>query len=451
MVGSVTTQGETTEVFDITTGVKQGCVLAPTLFGLFFAVMIRSIIDEIKQDGILIRFRKNGRIFDLNSIKSKKDEMRDFINELLYADDCALLSHTEEGLQRSASIFADACKRYGLTISIKKTEVMLQPAAKNNRVEPKIEINGCKLSVVNQFTYLGSIMSDDCTIDREIEARIKKASASYGRLTERVWKNSAIQLKTKIAVYRAIVMSTLLYGCETWTCYRKHVKLLDQFHLRHLRYILKIKWQDLVPNTEVLNRCEIPGIESFLLRHRLRWAGHVMRMDDTRLPKKIFLSELATGSRKVGRPLLRYKDTIKDAMNKCGIPLSDLDKQSDNNVPSRVLRDKRSVWRTSINDGVKLFEQRRIEEAMTKRLARKKRQTIRQNDEQQQHMQIGVSLNHPEQHLQQEQIGPPSGQAVANDPRPFKCEFCSNMGYVEAFRTARDLGTHARRSRRHKT
>ena len=176
MVGSVSVQSETTDVLNITTGVKQGCVLAPTLFGLFFAVMIRSIVEEIKQDGILIRFRKNGRIFDLNSIKSKKDEFYEFINELLYADDCALLSHTEEGLQRSSNIFAAACKRYGLTISIKKTEVMYQPASKAKRVEPKIEINGSKLNVVKQFTYLGSIMSDDCTIDREIEARIKKAS-----------------------------------------------------------------------------------------------------------------------------------------------------------------------------------------------------------------------------------------------------------------------------------
>ena len=41
-----------------------------------------------------------------------------------------------------------------------------------------------------------------------------------------------------------------------------------------------------VTNTEVLSRCEMPGIESFLFRHRLRWAGHLMRMDGNRLPRK---------------------------------------------------------------------------------------------------------------------------------------------------------------------
>ena len=333
MVGSVSVQGETTETFGITNGVKQGCVLAPTLFGLFFAVVIRQVIQEIEekhQDGILIRFRTNGRIFHLSDLRAKTKTRTEFINELLYADDCALLSHTAEGLQRNSNTFAAACKRVGLTISIKKTEVMYQTASKSTRVEPEpeIEIYGNKLNVVSQFTYLGSIMSDDCKIDKEIEARIKKASASYGRLTERIWNNSAIKLKTKLAIYKAVVMSTLLFGCETWTCHQKHIKMLDRFHLRHLRFILRIKWQDLVPNTEVLSRCKIPGIESFLFLHRLRWAGHLMRMENKRLPKKLLLSELADGARSIGRPLLRYKDTIKQAMKKCEIPLDTLDKQS---------------------------------------------------------------------------------------------------------------------------
>ena len=179
MVGSVCVQGETTEKFNITTGVKQGCVLAPTLFGLFFAAMIRDVVNEINdkhQDGILIRFRNDGRIFHLSDLRAKTKTRTELINELLYADDCALLSHTVEGLQRSANIFAAACIRFGLTISIKKTEVMFQPASsRESRAEPEIEINGCKLNVVNNFTYLGSIMSDDCKIDKEIKARIKKS------------------------------------------------------------------------------------------------------------------------------------------------------------------------------------------------------------------------------------------------------------------------------------
>ena len=57
---------------------------------------------------------------------------------------------------------------------------------------------------------------------------------------------------------------------------------LDQFHLRYLRKIARVKWQDRTPNTDVLNICGIMGIEAFLLKAQLRWVGHIMRMPDSR-------------------------------------------------------------------------------------------------------------------------------------------------------------------------
>ena len=71
-----------------------------------------------------------------------------------------------------------------------------------------------------------------------------------------------MRLTTKVAVYRTVVLTTLLYGCESWTWYSDHVKKLDQFYLRCLRKICGISWRDKVPNTSVLEHCEIEGIES---------------------------------------------------------------------------------------------------------------------------------------------------------------------------------------------
>ena len=67
----------------------------------------------------------------------------------------------------------------------------------------------------------------------------------------------------KIAVYRAVVLPTLLYGCETWTCYRRHFKKLDQFHLRCL---LCISWEDRFTNQEVLRRFWMPGVEVLIMK-----------------------------------------------------------------------------------------------------------------------------------------------------------------------------------------
>ena len=47
---------------------------------------------------------------------------------------------------------------------------------------------------------------------------------------------------------RAVVLPSLLYGCETWMLYRKHLKQLERFHMSSLRSILGIKWQDRIPN-----------------------------------------------------------------------------------------------------------------------------------------------------------------------------------------------------------
>ena len=78
-----------------------------------------------------------------------------------------------------------------------------------------------------------------------------------------------------------------------------------------LRYILGIKWQGHVSNEEVLKRASLPCIESILLQVQLRWAGHVTRMEDVRMPKAVFFSELQEGKRDRGTPRKRYKDQLK--------------------------------------------------------------------------------------------------------------------------------------------
>ena len=124
------------------------------------------------------------------------------------------------------------------------------------------------------------MLSNDAQIEEDIKAKISKASSAYGRLQNRVWKFHDIKLNTKIKVYRTTVVTTLLYGAETWTCYRRHVKMLDAFHMRHLRCLMGIKWQDKITNNEVLQRAKMDGIEAMLMRAQLRWVGHVQRMSD---------------------------------------------------------------------------------------------------------------------------------------------------------------------------
>ena len=86
-----------------------------------------------------------------------------------------------------------------------------------------------------------------------------------------------------------------------------------------LSKIAGIKWQDRVPNTEVLRLCGISGTEAFLLAAQLRWVGHVVRMEDDRIPKQVFYGQLSSGKRPQCGPVRRYKDTVKANIKRCGL------------------------------------------------------------------------------------------------------------------------------------
>ena len=125
--------------------------------------------------------------------------------------------------------------------------------------------------------------------------RLVHLSADYARL----WNSHHVSMTVKGKIYRAIVLSTLLYGAEAWTVYRRQVKNDATSAFDH---------ED---NLDGLERTGLPPMEDLLIRKNLRWTGHLMGMSPDRLPKQVLYSQLSSGHRKRGRPRLRFKDTIK--------------------------------------------------------------------------------------------------------------------------------------------
>ena len=82
-----------------------------------------------------------------------------------------------------------------------------------------IAIGHHTLEEVEIFTYLGSTISNNLSFDAELNTRIAKASIAMACLAERMWDNTVLTLNTKMKVYQACVLSTLLYGSEAWTLY----------------------------------------------------------------------------------------------------------------------------------------------------------------------------------------------------------------------------------------
>ena len=69
-----------------------------------------------------------------------------------------------------------------------------------------------------------------------------------------------------------------------------------------------------IPDTEVLTRADLPSIHTMLMKSQLRWAGHVVRMPDCRLPKQLMYGELVNGKRAHGGQKKRFKDTLKASL-----------------------------------------------------------------------------------------------------------------------------------------
>ena len=150
-----------------------------------------------------------------------------------------------------------------------------------------------KIDTVDDFTYLGSSINNQGEMTKEINCRIGKASAAFNQLNK-IWLSKKFSLKTKLRFYNTNVLSTLLYGCESWSLNAAQKKQLDAFDSRCLRMILGIKWSDFITNKEV----------------RQKWLGHVARLPSNRLAHQT-LWWTPKGRRRRGRPKMNWQQTIK--------------------------------------------------------------------------------------------------------------------------------------------
>ncbi|XP_068689226.1 uncharacterized protein [Montipora foliosa] len=122
-----------------------------------------------------------------------------------------------------------------------------------------------------------------------------------------------------------------------------------------------IRWKDCVTNNEVLERADITSIEAMLLTRQLRWAGHLSRMEDTRVPKAVFYGEMCQGKRDRGAPRKRFKDQLRRLHRAAEIPEKDWESRARERVS----------WEALVKRGSAAFETTRKEIAEERRRKRK--------------------------------------------------------------------------------
>ena len=248
--------GGTSEFFHVSTGVRQGCVLAPSLFSACMDWIMGSTV---------------GHGFSGASLGDER------FTDLDFADDAVIFAETMQELTGFLDALSGESGRLGLRISWMKTKIQQFI----HTVDQACSVVSCgdeEVEVVSVFPYLGSRISDDGSVTVEIEHRLGLAWGAMSSLGGRIWCSKYLSRGTKAEVFKRLVLPVLLYGCETWTLTATMRARLDSFGTKNLRRIFGYRWYDKVSNQRLLEEASLDNISTIVLRRQLSMFGHVARL-----------------------------------------------------------------------------------------------------------------------------------------------------------------------------
>ena len=179
------------EAFNVRAGVRQGCLLSPFLFLTAIDWVMRTATAQARNGIQLTPWLQ--------------------LDDLDFADDLALLSHTHRQMQEKTNSVKDLSAQIGFHINRGKTKVFKI----NTTITEPVRLDDDLLEEVNSFTYLGSVLDTQGGTDADIRARIGKARAVFLQL-KNTWSSKDLKLQTKIRIFNSNVKPVLLYGSEMW-------------------------------------------------------------------------------------------------------------------------------------------------------------------------------------------------------------------------------------------
>jgi hypothetical protein len=312
----VKTESGDTDSFTVEKGVRQGCILSPSLFNLYAENIMREAELDETVEGIHI----GGRI----------------LNNLRYADDTTLLANRKQGLQNLLKRVKKASEKSGLYLNMKKTKILT--TAKWN----VFELDGEEIEVVKDFSLLGSLIDRDGGCKREVKRRMALSKQAMVGL-QKIWKDKNITLRTKMRLVKAMVFPVALYGCEAWTKTKAIKKKLDVTEMWMWRRMLRISWTEKRTNESVLEEIgEELTLQCRASEQKLSYFGHVVRACG--LEKDVMLG-CGAGRRKRGRPRMRWLDEIEEltAMNIAQLKEAALNRMGWRRLIKTVARGQRST------------------------------------------------------------------------------------------------------------
>ena len=295
--------GETSDWFEIEVGVKQGCVMSPWLFNVFMDGVLRELKGLLGGEGAELMWED--RILKVSA--------------LLFADDTALFGTSEEELQRVVNAFGEVCKKRKLKVNARKSKVLV--CEKGGGSECEIKLENQVLEVVNEFKYLGSVIERKGGVNEEVESRVRQGKRVAGVLRD-ISKKKKLSTEVAVGMYERVVVPTVTYACETWAASMEHMRRVKVVETSYLRGVCGVTRRDRVRNEEVYDRSGVRmGVDEKMKKRTLEWFGHVERMGEERLAKRIY-GGVVRGERQRGRPRLRWTECVGRYLKERGVGMT---------------------------------------------------------------------------------------------------------------------------------
>ena len=196
-----------------------------------------------------------------------------------------------------------------MEIGSDKTKVMTNNP---NGFQREIKIKGQRLEEVDNFKYLRAIISNEGS-KPEILSRIAQTTAALSRL-KITWRDKNISLASKVKLMRALILSTFLYACESWTLTVEIERRLQALEMSYYRRLLNISYKYHVTNkwrfARIQNAVGVhDDLQTMVKKRKLRWYCHTSRSSGM---AKTALQGTVKGARRRGRQKKRWEDNIKE-------------------------------------------------------------------------------------------------------------------------------------------
>ena len=169
------------------------------------------------------------------------------------------------------------------------------------------------METVADFIFLGSKITADGDCSHEIKRHLLLGREVMTNLDSTL-KSRDVTLSTKVRLVKAMVLSVVVYGCESWTIKKAECQRIDAFELWCWRRLLRVPWTVRRANQSILKEIS-PGcsLEGLMLKLKLQYFGHLMRRADS-FEKTLMLGGIVGGRRR-GQQRMRWLDGITDSMD----------------------------------------------------------------------------------------------------------------------------------------